>query len=128
MSVNPSNHENKSAKSPECPLASLKYPTAIIGKRNSRSKTDHDAAFMRMKEDHMRNGQLMPGYTVQVGTERQFTYRLQSAPAPTDTRCLIPHLEQVKSQLGQLPGTIIAEAGYGGEEGYALSPRRGGEV
>ncbi len=47
---------------------------------------------------------------------------------PTDMRCLIPHLEQVKSQLGQLPGTIIADAGYGGEEGYALSPRRGGEV
>lgn len=35
---------------------------AIMGKRNSYSKTDHDATFMRMKDDHMRNGQLKPGY------------------------------------------------------------------
>jgi hypothetical protein len=34
----------------------------IAGKRNSYSKTDHDATFMRMKEDHMGNGQLKPGY------------------------------------------------------------------
>ena len=34
--------------------------------RNSCSKTDPDATFMRMKEDHMRNGQLKPGYNVQI--------------------------------------------------------------
>ena len=35
----------------------------IMGEnRNSYSKTDHDATFMRMKEDHMRNGQLIPAY------------------------------------------------------------------
>ncbi|WP_212963377.1 transposase, partial [Cohnella xylanilytica] len=38
---------------------------------------------------------------------------------PTDTRCLKPHLEKVKAALGKLPGTIIADAGYGGEENYA---------
>lgn len=37
---------------------------------------------------------------------------------PTDTRCLIPHLEKVKSQLGKLSGTVIADAGYGGEKNY----------
>ena len=31
-------------------------------KRNSYSKTDIDATFMRMKDDYMRNGQLKPGY------------------------------------------------------------------
>ena len=44
----------------------------ILGDRNSYSKTDPDATFMRMKEDHMRNGQLKPGYNVQMGTENQF--------------------------------------------------------
>ena len=34
--------------------------------RNSYSKTDPDATFMRMKEDHMRNGQLKPAYNVQI--------------------------------------------------------------
>nr|WP_276353805.1 transposase [Cohnella sp. YIM B05605] len=49
-----------------------KYETQeeILGTRNSYSKTDHDATFMRMKEDHIRNGQLKPGYNVQTGTER----------------------------------------------------------
>ncbi len=44
----------------------------LLAKRNSYSKTDTDATFMRMKEDHMRNGQLRPGYNVQIGTENQF--------------------------------------------------------
>lgn len=97
-----------------------KYETqeAILGTRNSYSKTDHDATFMRMKEDHMQNGQLKPGYNVQIGTENQFIVGYSLHQRPTDTRCLIPHLEKVKSQLGKLPGTVIADAGYGGEENY----------
>ncbi|EXY33213.1 hypothetical protein M080_4472, partial [Bacteroides fragilis str. 3397 T10] len=44
----------------------------ILGERNSYSKTDHDATFMRMKEDAMKNGQTKPGYNLQIGTENQF--------------------------------------------------------
>lgn len=91
----------------------------ILGERNSYSKTDKDATFMRMKEDHMRNGQLKPGYNVQIGTENQFILGYTLHQRPTDTRCLKPHLEKVKSALGKLPSTIIADAGYGGEENYA---------
>lgn len=91
----------------------------ILGDRNSFSKTDPDATFMRMKEDHMRNGQLKPGYNVQIGTENQFIVGYSLHQRPTDTRCLKPHLEKVKAELGNLPGTIIADAGYGGEENYA---------
>ncbi|WP_058304253.1 IS1182 family transposase [Gorillibacterium timonense] len=91
---------------------------AILGTRNSYSKTDHDATFMRMKEDHMGNGQLKPGYNVQVGTENQFILGYSVHQRPTDTRCLIPHLEKIKAQLGKLPSTVIADAGYGGEENY----------
>jgi len=97
-----------------------KYETheEILGTRNSYSKTDHDATFMRMKEDHMRNGQLKPGYNVQIGTENQFILGYSVHQRPTDTRCFIPHLENIKAQLGKLPGTVIADAGYGGEENY----------
>lgn len=90
-----------------------------LGDRNSFSKTDPDATFMRMKEDHMRNGQLKPGYNVQVGTENQFILGYSLHQRPTDTRCLIPHLKQVKERLGKIPKTIVADAGYGGEENYA---------
>ncbi|MBP1156918.1 hypothetical protein ACVLD2_004429 [Paenibacillus sp. PvR052] len=92
-----------------------KYETheEILGNRNSYSKTDKDATFMRMKEDHMRNGQLKPGYNGQIGTENQFILGYTVHQRPTDTRCLIPHLEKVKTLL---PGTVIADAGYGGEE------------
>ena len=43
-----------------------------LQERNSYSKTDNDATFMRMKEDAMRNGQTKPGYNLQIGTENQF--------------------------------------------------------
>ena len=43
----------------------------IMGERNSCSKTDPDATFMRMKEDAMMNGQLKPAYNVQISTENQ---------------------------------------------------------
>jgi transposase len=89
-----------------------------FGDRNSFSKTDPDATFMRMKEDHMRNGQLKPGYNVQIGTENQFIVGYTLHQRPTDTRCLKPHLDKVKATLGKLPSTIIADAGYGGEENY----------
>ena len=69
---------------------------AILGERNSFSKTDRDATFMRMKEDHMGNGQLKPAYNVQLGTENQFILGYSVHQLATDTRCLIPHLEQVK--------------------------------
>jgi hypothetical protein len=87
------------------------YQETLEG-RNSFSKTDPDATFMRMKEDHMRNGQLKPGYNVQIGTENQFIVGYSIHQRPTDTRCLKPHLEKVKATLGKLPGTIIADAGY----------------
>lgn len=90
----------------------------IIGERNSFSKTDHDATFMRMKEDHMRNGQLKPGYNVQMGTENQFILGYSIHQNRADTGCLIDHLEQVKQMNGQVPETIIADAGYGSEENY----------
>lgn len=90
----------------------------IFNGRNSFCKTDTDATFMRMKEDHMLNGQLKPGYNIQMGTENQFIVGYSIHQRAGDTACLIPHLDQVKDQLGVLPKKIVADAGYGSEENY----------
>ena len=87
--------------------------------RNSYAKTDEGATFMRMKEDHMKNGQLKPGYNVQVGTENRFVVGFSVHQRPGDSACLVPHLEQHRAQWGRLPRTVIADAGYGSEENYA---------
>jgi hypothetical protein len=98
-----------------------KYEKAkrIYGKRNSYSKTDPDATFMRMKEDHMRNGQLKPGYNVQIGSENGFVVGYDLFPNPADTKTLKPHLRRQAKRLGVKPKVVIADAGYGGEENYA---------
>jgi transposase len=87
--------------------------------RNSYSKTDSDATFMRMKEDHMRNGQLKPGYNIQLGTENQYVVGFSLHQQAGDATCLIPHLEKLKGWLGRLPKHIGADAAYGNEANYA---------
>lgn len=99
----------------------------ILEERRSYSKTDTDATFMRMKEDHMRNGQLKPGYNVQIGTENQFITGFSIHRRPGDTACMIDHLEQAKKLSGKLPGSITADAGYGSEENYEYLEKSGGE-
>ena len=91
----------------------------ILDQRNSFSKTDHDATFMRMKEDHMKNGQLKPGYNVQIGTENQFITGYSIHQRAGDTSCMKEHLETVKEMRGgKLPANITADAGFGSEENY----------
>jgi transposase len=89
-----------------------------MGQRNSLSKTDPDATFMRMKEDHMLNGQLKPGYNWQVSTQNQYILEYTLHQNPTDVRTLTTHMESMKDTLGQLPDRVIADAGYGSEENY----------
>lgn len=98
----------------------IKYENSmeIFEGRNSYSKTDHDATFMRMKEDHMMNGQLKPGYNIQIGTENNYIVGYTIHPNPTDTKTLIPHLKHLEEKLGTLPENIVADAGYGSEENY----------
>jgi len=87
--------------------------------RNSYSKTDVDATFMRMKDDYMKNGQLKPGYNLQMGTEGQFVVGFSVHQRPGDPGCLVPHLKRVKEKLGRLPKNVIADSAYGSEENYA---------
>lgn len=93
---------------------------AILGTRNSYSKTDPDATFMRMKEDHMRNGQLKAGYNLQVASNNQFVLGYDLYPNPTDTRTLPPFLNTMLDQFGHLPEKIVADAGYGSEANYEM--------
>jgi transposase len=97
----------------------------ILAGRRSYAKTDHDATFMRMKEDHMLNGQLKPGYNVQIGTENQFVVGFSIHQKTNDLNCLIPNLNQLQERLGRLPRTVIADAGYGSEENYAYLEKMG---
>jgi len=85
--------------------------------RNSYSKTDPDATFMRMKDDHMRNGQLKAGYNVQISTNNQYIASYSIHQNVTDTGALIPHVEQHIKELGK-PNNITADAGYGSEQNY----------
>jgi transposase len=91
---------------------------ATFGNRNSYSKTDNDATFMRMKEDHMKNGQLKPGYNVQIGTEGQFITGFSLHQRAGDPGCLIPHFDLLKKYNRPKPKTLIADSGYGSEENY----------
>jgi transposase len=92
----------------------------ILGGRNSYSKTDPDATFMRMKEDHMKNGQLKPAYNLQLSTHGQFVVNYSLHPNPTDTLTLKPHLLGYHQRYGFYPSCCTADAGYGSEENYCF--------
>lgn len=96
-----------------------------MGSRNSYSKTDPDATFMRMKEDAMLNGQLKPGYNVQISTENQFITNFGIYQRPTDTLTMISYLESFKTRYGMQSEEIVADSGYGSEENYEYLFRNG---
>lgn len=95
-----------------------KRDAEILDERNSYSKTDHDATFMRVKEDYMKNGQLKPGYNVQIATEGQYALAYGVYSNPTDTKTLVPFLDDIKENYFELPDYIVADAGYGSEQNY----------
>ena len=99
-----------------------------LGKRNSYSKTDPDATFMRMKEDHMLNGQLKPGYNWQISTQNQYILGYTIHQSATDTNTLPSHMESLKENLGKMPDVIVADAGYGSEENYNYLENNGVEA
>lgn len=97
----------------------------ILQDRNSYSKTDKDATFMRMKEDAMHNGQTKPGYNLQIATENQFIVDYSLFPNPADTKTLIPFLESFEKRYQKMPDTVVADAGYGSEENYHFMSEKG---
>lgn len=113
----------KSIEQLEAYLEKLKEYTQkihICGVRNSYSKTDHDATFMRMKEDAMGNGQLKAGYNIQHGVDSEYITWLTVGPQPTDTNTLIPFLKDMETHLDFKYKKIVADAGYESEENYVF--------
>ena len=90
----------------------------ILGERNSYSKTDPEATFMRMKEDAMNNGQTKPGYNIQITTENQYITNYGAFWRPTDQATLIPYLESFENRYGKQSKTVVADSGYGSEMNY----------
>ena len=102
-----------------------KEQLATMDNRNSYSKTDPEATFMRMKEDAMLNGQLKPGYNAQISTENQFITNFGIYQRPTDTLTMISYLESFKTRYGRQSEEIVADSGYGSEENYEYMFRNG---
>lgn len=92
--------------------------------RNSFSKTDPDATFMHMKEDHMRNSQLKPGYNIQLGVEGEYITGVLVSSERSDQLTLIPLMDNMETHLGKSYADVTADAGYESEENYTYFERK----
>ena len=102
-------------------LRTYEEQARICGRRSGYSKTDPEATFLRLKNGAFgEQGQLRPAYNVQLGTEAQFIVSYSLHQHANDTSCLAGHLEEARRALGRLPRVLVADAGYGREETYAL--------
>lgn len=95
--------------------------------RNSYSKTDHDATFMRIKTDYMGNDQLLPAYNVQVGVADEYIAVVDVNQYRADMDCFIPLLEQFHRTYGFYPKYPVADAGYGSYNNYNYCEQHGME-
>lgn len=96
-------------------LAKYEKQEELLNGRNSYSKTDPDATFMRMK-----NGELLPGYNILQGTENQFIVNTSIHQQASETTAFPSHFDLLYQNLEQLPQNIIGDAAYGSEENYDL--------
>ena len=97
-------------------LARYNLDIHICGDRNSYSKTDPEATFMHMKEDHMKNGQLKPGYNVNVATASEYIVGNYISADRTDTKTFIPFLKKLCSHYPVQ--RVVVDSGYESEENY----------
>lgn len=96
----------------------------ILKDRNSFSKTDPDATFMRLKDDHLQSGQLKPSYNVQISTEEQFITHASIHQTAGDTTTLESHLEGFEQAYNKQSKVVVADAGYGSEENYEMLEKK----
>jgi transposase len=109
-------------------LKEYKDDLDIIGpNRNSYAKTDHDATFMHMKEDHMRNAQLKPGYNVQIGVSNEYIMVIDAYQNGADQKTFKPILEKYNLMYDRYPKYPVADAGYGSYDNYKYCESKGME-
>lgn len=95
--------------------------------RNSYSKTDKDATFMRMKADYMGNDQLLPAYNVQIGVADEYIAVVDVNHYRSDMDCFVPLMENFRSAYGFYPKYPVADAGYGSYNNYIFCEQHGME-
>ena len=95
--------------------------------RNSYSKTDHDATFMRMKKDYMGNDQLLPAYNIQIGVEDEYIAVVDVMQYRSDMDCFVPRMERFKELYGFCPKYPVTDAGYGSFNNYIYCQEHGME-
>jgi transposase len=100
----------------------------ILSGRNSYSKTDHDATFMRMKEDGLNNREFKPGYNLEIATNNQIIVSYGVFPNPTDSKTLPDMIRGIQEEYGKSPDYLIADAGYGSEENFTFLRNAGIEA
>ena len=96
-----------------------------LRKRNSYSRTDHDATFMRMKDDHTKKGQPKAAYNIQIAVESEYIVGVAVGSNPADQHTLIPFLKQLRRDYGKLPAHVVADAGYDSEANLDWLNRHG---
>ena len=93
--------------------------------RNSYSKTDHSATFMRIKKDYMGNDQLLPAYNVQVGVADEYIAVVDVNQYRSDMDCFIPLMNKFHDIYGFYPKYPVADAGYGSYNNYIFCEQNG---
>ena len=95
--------------------------------RNSYSKTDHSATFMRIKTDYMGNDQLLPAYNVQIGVADEYIAVVDVNQYRSDMDCFVPLMDKFRSYYGHYPKYPVADAGYGNYNNYIFCEQNGME-
>lgn len=95
--------------------------------RNSYSKTDHDATFMRVKRDYRGNDQLLPAYNMQVVICDEYIAAIDARQYASDMECFVPLMEKFRNLIGHYPKYPIADAGYGSYNNYLYCQEHGME-
>ena len=109
-------------------LKSYAQKIGICGEhRNSYSKTDHDATFMRFKKDHMKNDQLLPGYNLQMVICDEFIAHYGVYAYASDMDCFQPLMDGFRKRYGFYPQFPAADAGYGSFNNYLYCEQQGME-
>ena len=95
--------------------------------RNSYSKTDHDATFMRIKRDYMGNDQLLPAYNLQTAVCDEYIAVVDVKPYASDMECFVPLMEKYHKIYWHYPKYPVVDAGYGSYNNYLYCEEHGME-
>ena len=101
-------------------LERYEHQKQLLGNRNSYSKTDPDATFMRFSDNV-----LAAGYNVLIGCQNQFIINYSVHQNPADVVCFVDHMERFKELYSQLPQKVVGDRGFGSERNYRYLEEHG---